>query len=1306
MVLAITSAVSAVTLAWHYPFGGSVSVIVVLLLSAIMFWQPWLWLLLIPGLLPLIGGAPWTGWLTFEEFDLLVLTAAGAGYARLAYDAYRPAKHLNSSMEAAIPPAIQWPLFALFGLSTLWAIGRGFDDAGGFAFSWYQGYREPMNSVRLAKAFLFALLFLPIWLREQQHTPNLANRVLLTGTALGLTGVSILTIWERTAFVGLLNFSADYRTTALFWEMHVGGAALDGYLALTLPFAVLALTLSKTRKQWLLAGIVLVLASYACLTTFSRGLYAAVPVGLLVFVVLQARQVSGEFKAQKRFLLRGALLVVGFGLSAAWMFAGSGYRGLLAQLGCMALLLPISRLVRPLTSKQVASGVALGATTSVLALLVVLAAPRGAYVVYGLAAIFSASIIYVFEQERSSQKRVAYGVMALAGVVSTIACTALVANRWGGQRALLYTTPALFIFSLLLSTSIALRKGALPLWPDSFRWQGAAIGSMAMAAAMVSVFSGGAYMGDRFDTGSKDLNNRVTHWRQGLQGLITQSDWLFGRGMGRFPGSQIQGDQANGYPGDYRLVQQHNESYLALSSGKKQDMGYDELFRVSQRVAVPVTPLRMSARVRSEGAANILFEVCEKHLLYKADCLVKEVQLASAPGKWQTVLAEVTEGSLSRGDWYAPRQMVFSFALRTPETVVQIDDLIVVGPDGINLLTNGDFKDGLARWFSSSDRNHLPWHVKNIFLNVLFDQGIAGLAIWLALVATTLTHLVKGAGKEHPLAPAIVASMIGFVTVGLFDSLLDVPRVGMLCYFIMMIGLTIKGPMDFEGSTRPLKAGKESIAPYIRRSEESRNQRRYMTAPVGTVSTLVVLFALTYLAWPQGRTASSLRTGTPGELLRHIKQRLEGHELFESALLPLINGIQKYIEHPPPSEHLPTLGKGQQSQALALQQFDSRGKPIAAALTPDTSKSKLKVDYVVTTPAELKQALETVRSGQVIELAAGTYAINFALETRGRGTALEPITLRSPKPGDALIELDTVEGFHVIQPYWIFENLVIHGVCKEESDCEHAFHVTGAASGVVIRNNLIKNFNAHIKVNGDAGQWPDGGLLQFNTLTNEAARRTKNPVTLFDLVGANHWVVADNLVTNFVKIGSNRISYGLFMKGAGTGGRFERNLVVCTPNEISQPGVRVGISWGGGTTGPAFCRDGLCANEYSQGIASNNVVAHCNDAGIDINHSQQISLIHNTLINTAGINVRGKSSDVRMVGNLLDGRIRVGIDSNTKEINNDAMSLGEVLQDPDRLQLAHKLKFLADVPITHEAPTDFFNRQREHLTWTGAVHDK
>ena len=46
---------------------------------------------------------------------------------------------------------------------------------------------------------------------------------------LGLAGAALATVWERTAFTGLLNFSSDYRATALFWEMHVGGTALDGF---------------------------------------------------------------------------------------------------------------------------------------------------------------------------------------------------------------------------------------------------------------------------------------------------------------------------------------------------------------------------------------------------------------------------------------------------------------------------------------------------------------------------------------------------------------------------------------------------------------------------------------------------------------------------------------------------------------------------------------------------------------------------------------------------------------------------------------------------------------------------------------------------------------------------------------------------------------------------------------------------------------------------------------------------------------------------------------------------------------------
>ena len=47
----------------------------------------------------------------------------------------------------------------------------------------------------------------------------------------GLCGVVFIALWERLAFPGLTNFSEDYRVISTFGAMHVGGSAIDGYLA-------------------------------------------------------------------------------------------------------------------------------------------------------------------------------------------------------------------------------------------------------------------------------------------------------------------------------------------------------------------------------------------------------------------------------------------------------------------------------------------------------------------------------------------------------------------------------------------------------------------------------------------------------------------------------------------------------------------------------------------------------------------------------------------------------------------------------------------------------------------------------------------------------------------------------------------------------------------------------------------------------------------------------------------------------------------------------------------------------------------
>jgi parallel beta-helix repeat protein len=298
-------------------------------------------------------------------------------------------------------------------------------------------------------------------------------------------------------------------------------------------------------------------------------------------------------------------------------------------------------------------------------------------------------------------------------------------------------------------------------------------------------------------------------------------------------------------------------------------------------------------------------------------------------------------------------------------------------------------------------------------------------------------------------------------------------------------------------------------------------------------------------------------------------------------------------------------------------------------------------EILVADAAQLRTALERAQPGEVLSLAAGTYRFSGPSLTVNRpGRVDAPITVRATQPGSVTLEFDMLEGFHVSAPHWVFENLTIVGVCPDDSNCEHAFHVVGAARHVVIRNNAIREFNAHLKVNGQGGQFPDHGRVTGNRLVNTRARRTDNPVTPFDLVAASDWLVEGNLIADFVKDGGDSTSYGAFAKGGGSGNRFVRNVVLCEHRLRGVGGRRVGLSFGGGGSGAAACRDRRCVVEHERGLMRDNLIASCSDDGIYINRSAQSALRHNTLIDTAGINVRFDESSAEVEGNLVDGPIR------------------------------------------------------------------
>ncbi len=301
----------------------------------------------------------------------------------------------------------------------------------------------------------------------------------------------------------------------------------------------------------------------------------------------------------------------------------------------------------------------------------------------------------------------------------------------------------------------------------------------------------------------------------------------------------------------------------------------------------------------------------------------------------------------------------------------------------------------------------------------------------------------------------------------------------------------------------------------------------------------------------------------------------------------------------------------------------------------------------VGTSAELTLAIGAAQPGDTLVLGAGKYALSGASCT-AQATAAQPIVVKSAVPLAAEIEFDGLEGFKVSGAHWHFEGLVVRGVCANDDDCEHAFHVTGAAEGFVLRHSRVLDFNAQLKVNAEpsGNGWlaPHGGLVEYCEIADTAPRDTSNPVTKLNINNGDDWLVRGNYLHDFHKNGSNGVSYGAFMKGGSKNGIFERNLVACT-KDLATGGTRIGLSFGGGGTAPQFCAPAFDANtpcnvEHEGGVMRNNLILSCSDVGVYLNRATATRILHNTLVATSGVDFRFDTTTGEALANLMMGKIR------------------------------------------------------------------
>jgi len=331
------------------------------------------------------------------------------------------------------------------------------------------------------------------------------------------------------------------------------------------------------------------------------------------------------------------------------------------------------------------------------------------------------------------------------------------------------------------------------------------------------------------------------------------------------------------------------------------------------------------------------------------------------------------------------------------------------------------------------------------------------------------------------------------------------------------------------------------------------------------------------------------------------------------------------------------------------------------------SSFRLRTVSVNSTEALLK-AINSAQPGDDIVMTAGHYQIaQRQIYLSQQGTKQKPIRLRAEVFSEVTIDLDTSEGFVISGDYWIMENLKINGVCQTDSKCEHAIHIVGAKQ-LIIRNNELTNFNSTVKANaiGEVGKrrFPDNILFEHNTVYNETARKTNTSVTLIDVVTGNNWIIRKNFVANNSKHGSDYTSYALFLKGNGKNGLIEKNIIDCQWALPDDGYTRVGISLGGGGTGAKYCRDDSCAVEHTGGAIKNNFVVNCSqDVGIYLNKAKNTEVIHNSLVNTLGLDVRFSQSSANIINNITTGKIRsrdggvMHLKSNIQELERSAITL-------------------------------------------------
>jgi len=321
------------------------------------------------------------------------------------------------------------------------------------------------------------------------------------------------------------------------------------------------------------------------------------------------------------------------------------------------------------------------------------------------------------------------------------------------------------------------------------------------ASSVVIVGLSGEYFEHRLSRTEQDMQTRLDHWSNALS--MMSDDWttrVFGMGLGSFPVTYLYHGPIKSLPATYSYATEAGNQFLRLGAGGTLYM--------AQRIAVHnLRSYTLSMDLRSQDPkARLQAPMCEKHLLNSFRCQWQEVPFPAGNNQWHHIEVRIDSGDVGGGNWLSRRPVELSLYNPAAQTIVDIDNVGLTDSKGTDLIRNGDFSAGGDHWFFKT-HEHLPWHIKNLWVQVLFEQGWLGLLAFCLLLVLLFKRLFTAMWSGDMFATTLLASITGFLVVGLVGSPFDAPRLATLFFTLLLLGAFKEDAGQRKTTQKPLQPG-------------------------------------------------------------------------------------------------------------------------------------------------------------------------------------------------------------------------------------------------------------------------------------------------------------------------------------------------------------------------------------------------------------------------------------------------------------------------------------------------------------------